>query len=870
MNRRIVACIATSALACGLHSGAQAQGAPLPDGVAPLRYRIEFTPDIAARSFHGSVDIDIDVERPTDRIVMNSADLEVASARLQGEAAIPAMAYDAPAQRLSLVFPHPIAAGARTLHLEYRGRIYAQASGLFMLEYQTELGRAQALFTQFENSDARRFVPSWDEPGRKAVFELAATVPVALEAYSNMPVTSAQDLPGGLKRVRFAATPRMSSYLLFFALGDFERVRRTVDGVDVGVVVKRGDTAKAAYALDAAAQALRYYNEYFDFPFPLPKLDIIVGAGVGQFFDAMENWGAIFGFERAILVDPRISTQADRQRVYEVVAHEMAHQWFGDLVTMAWWDDVWLNEGFADWMEKKVADHFHPDWQVQLRALRETEQAMGEDARAGTHPIIVHVGGLQQVSSEFDAITYSKGSAVIRTLESYLGEDAFRAGVRAYVRAHAYGATRTDDLWQALDRNSPRPITRIAHDLTLQAGVPMITEQSARCVGGRSELALSQGLFAIDADSTAARIWHVPVTVAALGGSTARAVVVGAAPTDLSLSGCAPVVLNAGRGAYYRSRYSSAGFAALAARYAELRPLDQAGLLYDSASLAYTGLAPVAEFLELTRRLPADVDPVVASTLVEQMRSMDAACDGLPLQQRYREYARHVLAPLLARVGWDAKPGEGDNVAILRGELLEALGAFEDAEVVAEARRRFEHFRADPASLDAGSRRAVLQVVARQADEATWNDLHELARAAATPLERLEFYQLLGSTEDATLAGKALALALGDEPPATIGPEIVRTVSILHPALAFEFARSHWDALAERIETTARPQFVPDLLFGASDTRLIGELDDFARARIPASARQEVRTVASHIHFLALIRRDRLPDVDRWIRASGS
>ena len=310
------------------------------------------------------------------------------------------------------------------------------------------------MFTQFENSDARRFVPSWDEPGRKATFELTATVPADQMAVSNMPIRSTDVLPGGRKRVHFATTPKMSSYLLFFGSGDFERIHRNVDGVDVGVVVKRGDTAQAAFALDAASDILPYYNDYFGTPYPLPKLDLIAAPGSSQFFGAMENWGAIFYFERDLLIDPRISTERDKQGVYLVIAHEMAHQWFGDLVTMAWWDDLWLNEGFASWMENKVTDHFHPEWKIWLQALRDKQSAMQEDARDGTHPIVTPINDVLQASSAFDSITYSKGAAVIRMLESYLGEDAFRDGVRRYIHDHAYGNTTTDDLWAAMDRGS--------------------------------------------------------------------------------------------------------------------------------------------------------------------------------------------------------------------------------------------------------------------------------------------------------------------------------------------------------------------------------------------------------------------------------
>src|SRR6202012_5723908 len=275
-------------------------------------------------------------------------------------------------------------AGHHVLTIPYTGKINQHAAGLFALDYDTAQGKKRALFTQFENSDARRFIPSWDEPGIKTTYTLTATVPANDMPLSNTPIASTEMLPGGLKRVHFAQSPKMSSYLLFFGTGDFQRISRKVNGVDVGVVFKSGDAAKATFALDAAAHILPYYEDYFGVKFPLPKLDLIAGPGSSQFFGAMENWGAIFYFERDILIDPDRSTDADKQRVYTVVAHEMAHQWFGDLVTMDWWSDLWLNEGFANWMETKATSQFHPEWNLALQDIGSNQTAMESDSKVGT------------------------------------------------------------------------------------------------------------------------------------------------------------------------------------------------------------------------------------------------------------------------------------------------------------------------------------------------------------------------------------------------------------------------------------------------------------------------------------------------------
>jgi len=869
--RRIIGFGALSAMAAS--APAYAARIMLPADVTPDHYDIAVTPNPGALTLTGKVTIDLTVRAATSRIVLNDADIVIDKASLSGEAAAavvsPVVSYDDKTETATFTFAHMLAPGHYALSLDYHGKIYQQASGLFALDYQTAAGSKRALFTQFENSDARRFVPCWDEPGRKARFSLTVTAPADQMALSNMPIAQTTALPGGLRRVRFQDTPKMSSYLLFLGLGDFERVHRGVGGVDVGVVVKRGDTARAAYALDAAAHILPYYNSYFGKPYPLPKLDLIAGPGSSQFFSAMENWGAIFFFESDVLVDPRVSTESDRQDVYTTVSHEMAHQWFGDLVTMAWWDDLWLNEGFASWMENKATDQFHPEWKLWLQELGEKEGAMQVDARAGTHPIIEPIDDVLQANEAFDTITYSKGAAVIRMFEAYVGPDAFRAGVRRYIAAHAYGNTVTDDLWREIDPASPgKPLSAVAHDFTLQPGVPMIREITDFCHNGQTELLLAQDQFAVDPPTGKPARWHVPVTVKVLGGGTAQ-VVISDPGAKVIIQGCGPVLLNAGQAGYFRSDYMPEALKALTDRFGELAADDQLGLVNDQRALAYVGVQPMGGFLALGPKLDEKADPIVWSQYAKYLADLDRIYDDQPAQGRFRAYVRRVLTSEFARVGWDEKPGEDANVAIMRASLLDTLGQIGAADVVAEARRRFDAYLKDPASLSAGARRTVLAIVAQHATPQSWEQLHDLAKRAPTEVERSQLYGLLGRAEDPVLARQGLDLAVSGEPAPTVAPNIVDSVALRYPTMALDFIAANWSKLSEMLEPDSRSQYAADLARHGADAALIAKLDAFAAKNIPASAQGEVRREDATIAYRARIRSQRLPDADRWLIGQG-
>jgi aminopeptidase N len=838
----------------------------LPKDVRPDRYEISIRPDAQNLRFDGQEKIALTVLKPTDRIVLNAADLTFQKVALSGQSAAPKVVLDDKQQTAAFVFTKTLAPGRYTLSIDYAGKIYQQPSGLFALDYEAaDGGKRRALYTQFENSDARRFAPMWDEPGVKAVFAVTVEAPTGMMAVSNMPVADRhQGGRGGgepVDVVRFQDSPKMSSYLVFLALGDFERIHQQVGATDVGVIVRKGDAAKGEFALDAAVKVLGYYNDYFATPYPLPKLDLVAAPGQSQTFSAMENWGAIFYFDYAILLDPKLSTETDKQNVFTTVAHETAHQWFGDLVTMAWWDNLWLNEGFASWMENKATDHFHPEWKMWLSTQGGQQGAMRTDARAGTHPIITPIPDVFAAATAFDGITYQKGQAVIRMLESYVGEDAFRAGVRNYIKAHAYGNTVSDDLWTELDKVSPKKVSGIAHDFTLQAGVPLVRAKPAP--GGVS---LSQERYGAEADQRTPRTWRTPVAVKGLDGGAWSGVVAAGQPKVAAVS--VPAVVNAGQTGYFRTAYAPELWAKLAPRFGSLAPADQLGLLYDSRALGETGVTPMSDFLALAKNAPATGEPVVLQTLSEQLDALDWVYEGLPTRPAYRAFVFGRLVPIAQRLGWDPKPGESDNEAVLRRSALTTLGEMGEPTVVAEARRRFDRWLADPDSLKGAVRRTVLGVVAASADAATWDQLHEKAKESKDITDRSRLYGELGSSHDPALADKALALALSGEPSPTEVPAIVSAVAGVYPDKAFDFAMANRAKLETFLEPTSRTTYFVRLAFGSRDPAMLEKLDRFA-ATVPPSNRGEVEKARAAIRYRLAVIRERLPEMDRWLAANG-
>jgi len=840
----------------------------LPKTVVPIHYSIDLRPDLEKSTLAGSELVDIEVREATDRVVLNALNLTVDTAAIEGESAQAAITADTAAQTVTLTFPRPISAGRHQLRLGFSAQINKFGRGLYAVEYPTSEGRKRLISSQLEPADARRIFPCWDEPAFKASFELTVTVPERFLAVSNMPVAREQPAGGGLKRVSFQPTPRMSTYLFVLVAGELERLSTQAEGVTVSVVATLGKSAQGRFALDSAVSLLRYFNDYFGVNYPLPKLDLI--AVPGGFSGAMENWGGITFFESRLLFDAGSNAPEAQRGIFGILAHEMAHQWFGDLVTMAWWDDIWLNEGFASWMQAKSADVIHPEWQVWLTAGEAKQRAMNDDAQRTTHPIQKPVANETEAMALFDSITYNKGQAFIRMLESYLGEDNFRAGIRQYMKQHAYSNSVTADLWRALEAASAKPVAKIAGGFTEQAGLPIVIGEST-CVGGEQRVKLRQERFTVHDPDPKPERWQVPIAVGPLRAlRPAETVLLGDDGMEFKAGACGePIKLNLGDVGYFRVQYDQATLAALTRSLADLSPADRVNLLADNWALVEAGRSAPTGYLELVDKLGSDDQRAIWDQVIRIFNRLDFLERGRPGRAAFQAYARAKLHPVFDRLGWDQAPGERVEIGQLRVRLIRTLGNLGDEEIVAEAKRRFAAFLKEPASLRPSLRPAVTHLVGRRvADRATYDTLLALARKATNTDERVRYYSALGAALDPALAEATLALTLTDELPANLRGTLLGEVASEgeHPDLALTFVRAHFDELAAKQGPQFRTTFVSYLMRNFADRARAEELAQFAPVHETSGGRIVAERAREAILADADFRDGVLPGVDDWIK----
>ena len=848
----------------------------LPKEVRPIEYAIRIVPDLAKLTFIGSEKVKLRAEKPVTKLVLNAFQMQIAGASVDGQAlAKDAIALDAAEQTLTLTLPNELAAGEHELALQFSGKINPQGQGLFYARYQEEGTNEKKIMlgTQFEATDARRMFPCWDEPSFRAKFQLSTVVPENFTALSNMPVETETKTKGG-KELRFAMSPSMSSYLVVLCAGELDSVEGEQDGVKLRVVTTKGKAEMGRYALESEAKILHYYNDYFGIPYPLPKLDLI--AVPGGFGGAMENWGAITYYESVLLFDPQTSSTKTKQDIFAVIAHEMAHQWFGDLVTMAWWDNLWLNEGFASWMGSKCTDRFNPEWNEWLRrsVSRDPSRrigfpkdvAMQADARSTTHSVQQPIKTEAEANSAFDEITYRKGQSIIRMLESFLGEEVFRDGIRKYIAAHKYSNTTTADLWEALTEVSGKPVGEIAPGWTEEPGFPLV-----KIARKENTIELAQERFTVHFPDPPALQWQIPLTYVTQDQPATNGFLLREKSANLpdELPNDKAIKFNVADTGYYRVQYDKPSWDLLVAQLPRLSQSDRVNLLTDAWALVEANREPLPHYLGLFDQMLKDDQLAVYDQIIDTFAFINRLLAGDPMRPQFQQYARAVLRPAFDRVGWERKPGEQATRMLLRASLIRGLGVLNDSDVIAGCRSRFDAYLSDPGAVPPDLRPAVFAVVGRYADAGIWEKLHKLGLKTASTEEKQYLYEALASAIEPKLITRTIALALTDELPTSRASMLLPFAARHgeHPELVWQYAQQHMKALLAKQDALGLDGFTAGLFTFFSDPKDAETLERYAKTDLPSSAARSVAKAVDEIGFRAEFKERLIPQLKTWIGA---
>ena len=787
------------------------RSARLPYVVEPQHYELTLSPDLHTASFTGEEHVRVVVHEPVTAIVLNAAELEIHSAELtsdEGERREGTVGLDEANHLATITLDGEAAPGHWTLGLTFSGILNDKLRGFYRSTFTDDDGTEHVIATtQFESTDARRAFPCWDEPDRKATFGVTLIVDDELTAISNSPIVEETDLGNGKRQVEFADTMRMSTYLVALVVGPFQFSETVdVDGVPLRIAAVPGKEQLWDFALEVGAHSLRYFTSYFGLPYPGDKLDLIA---VPDFaFGAMENLGAVTFRETALLVDRDVASRIELERVADVVAHEIAHMWFGDLVTMKWWNGIWLNEAFATFMELMCVDDFRPDWQRWVTFGTSRAQAMGVDGLSSTRPVEFPVGRPEEAEAMFDVLTYQKGSAVVRMLEQYLGAEEFREGIAAYIKKHSYANTETTDLWDAIEETTNQPARSTMDSWIFQGGYPLLTVSEEEA-GAR--LVLSQSPFRYHAGGDDVR-WHVPVLVrAAVAGdiehhrtllTEATGEITFSAPPDW-------VVVNDGGSGFYRVHYPPEMARRLVAEPDRLAPLERFNLVSDAWAAVLAGQSQLADFVELIRHFGDERDPDVWSAIIGPLHLVDRFAPA-EVKPGLARFVRDLVRPGFDALGWEPAKGEGGRTGSLRATLAGALGTIgADPEVRERAAELHAAYLHDRSTVPGDLVAPIVTVVARSGGEEEYTTFLNRMRHPQTPQEEVRYLLALAEVPHKALLRRTLEMAI-TEVRTQNAPFLIAT-SLGNRAAgtdAWQFIEDHWDDLRRRFPSKLIPRMV--------------------------------------------------------------
>ncbi len=770
----------------------------LPTSVIPSHYKLWIDPVIEKQQFSGEETIEVQLAQASHEIVLNSLNLEIGSAEViaGGKTQQAQVAYDQPDEMIRLKVTEPISAGPAALHLKFSGKLTAGLRGLYL----SKTVRRSYAVTQFEGTYARMMFPGFDEPGFKATFDLTVVADKGDTVISNGRII--HDAPAAdpaRHTLTFSTSPKMSTYLVALAVGDWQCLERKVDGVPIRVCAVPESKDKAKFALDVATHSVQFYNQWYGIKYPFGKLDML--AIPDYEWGGMENTASIFYRDTSLLLDEATASVFSRRAHATVIAHEIAHQWFGDLVTAAWWDDIWLNEGFATWMQAKPIEAWHPEWHLEDDQAATTQQIIGLDSLGATRAIHGDPKTPAEIKEMFDGITYEKGGAVLSMLESYVGPEVFRKGVNTYLRAHANGNATSADFWQAEAQASGKPIDQVMPTFVLQPGVPMLTVTNS-CNGDKAQVAFNQQRFFLSPERLNAgspEQWQIPVCMKFGGTDTCSLVT--AKTQEASLAQC-PTWLFANRNAkgYYRVAYTKAELDAVAAvAESQLNAPERIALIEDTWAMTRVGKNSVADFLSLPQALQSERNLAAINLLAGDLEYVGTSL--VPESARFNEFVRKQFEANESSLGWTARASDSDEQKAMRASLLSILGRTGDPQAVATAQDLVQRYIKDPASVEGTLVAPAFATAAAHGDANLYQQISEALPKARSTGEYNTYLIALAQFSQPNLAEQTIALVSAgkvrqQEYPLLFGVLLANTHT---QDAAWAYLKEHWSDLAEKV-----------------------------------------------------------------------
>ncbi|MEK6909566.1 MAG: M1 family metallopeptidase [Candidatus Aenigmatarchaeota archaeon] len=726
----------------------------LPANTHPVNYDLLFEVDLNKFTFSGKEEINLETLQPTSTIVLNSSGLDIIGAKLSynGKSIKPKIRIDNKKETLTLEFKERIKGGAR-LFLDFSGKLNNDLLGFYRSKYTSNGKEKYLATTQFEAPYARRCFPCFDEPDYKATFDVSMRIDKNLQAISNMPIKE-EISEGNKKIVKFYRTPKMSTYLLYLAVGDFEFLEDKLDSILVRIATVPGKKNQAKFALDLTKKFLSYFQEYSGIQYPLPKLDSIALPDFAA--GAMENWGAITYREIYLLFDPKATSTAIKKRIAMIIAHELWHQWSGDLVTMRWWNDLWLNESFATFMAYKAVDNFFPEWNMWEDFVGdETEHALNDDSLKSTHPIEVQVRNPHEIEEIFDAISYSKGGSILRMLENYLGKETFRKGVSNYLSANRYSNATSEDLWTSLSNAANKPIKEMMVSWIRQPGYPLIEAQFKNRILSLKQMKFSQ-------NNEDAR-WLIPLVIKSSEDDMTE--ILDRTEKKMPMQG-KWFKLNYGQSGFYRTKYSTEDLARLTSLIPNkgLPALDRWGIQNDLFELSKNGKTDLNEYLDIIKFYSNEDSYLVLGDIYSNVRNIYFVfCKESFWPKVWPKFKNHfVESPkrVLNKLGWEPKDGENQKDALLRDASIKYLAFTEEQDVIKKGLEKFKKYYGNKIELHPDIKSSIFYIAAITGNEKTCQKLLDLYLKTQSPEEKRLFLIALGQFRNSDLLKRVLDFSL--------------------------------------------------------------------------------------------------------------